>query len=150
MVVPLPADRSRPFALVNSVMRAGTGGEPGISASGGFAAGCPTRGGVRIRAIVDGRQRPCWAAQRIRRAGIAAGSIESRRDVARISGRTAARHLRSRVQRSGRKAALACSTSARVAPGTDTSTRRDLLRRGGKAGCRPLWEDFLYVYQGGP
>ncbi len=79
-----------------------------------------------------------------------AGAIESRRDVARISGRKAAQHLRRRVQRSGREAALACSTSARVVPGTDTSTRRDLMRRGGTTGCRPVWEDFLYVYQGGP
>lgn len=82
--------------------------------------------------------------------GTAAGAIEKRRDVARISGRKAAQHLRRRVQRSGRKAALACSTSARVAPGTDTSTRRDSSGEGGTAGCRPVWEDFLYVYQGGP
>lgn len=75
--------------------------------------------------VLDGRQRPCWAAQRIRRAGISAGGIESRRGVARISGRKAARHLRRRVQRSGRKAALACSMRAGVAPGADTSTCRE-------------------------
>jgi len=43
--------------------------------------------------------------------GIAAGAIENRRDVSRNSGRKAAQqHLRRRVQRFGRKAALACST----------------------------------------
>ncbi|RGC70300.1 hypothetical protein C5N14_07740 [Micromonospora sp. MW-13] len=86
-------------------------------------------------------------------AGTAAGAIESRRDVARISGRKAAQHLRGRVQRSGRKAALACSTKARVAPGTDTSTRRESGAGADPAGlpaCQPVWEDFLYVYQGGP
>ncbi|BCJ67568.1 hypothetical protein GCM10009779_65090 [Polymorphospora rubra] len=55
----------------------------------------------RIRAIVDG-VRPCWAAQWIR------GDRE--RAVVRVSGEKAARQLRSRVQRSGGKAALAYST----------------------------------------
>ncbi|SCE76289.1 hypothetical protein GA0070561_1450 [Micromonospora saelicesensis] len=131
-----PADRHVPFALVDSVTEAGTGGEPGIRASGRLPQAVPARGGVRIRAIVDGR-RPCWAAQRIRETGVASGAIESRRDVARIGGRKAARHLRSRVQRSGRKAALACSTSARVAPGSDTSTHRDPGGCGGTVGCLP-------------
>lgn len=36
VVVPLPADGSCPFTLVDSLMKAGTGGEPGISASGGL------------------------------------------------------------------------------------------------------------------
>ncbi|MEU4779743.1 transposase [Micromonospora sp. NPDC023633] len=45
---------------------------------------------------------------------------------------------------------LACSTSVRVAPGTGTSTRRDPAAQGGPARCRPVWEDFPYVYQGGP
>lgn len=61
-----------------------------------------------------------------------AGVIENWRDVARISGKKAARHLRSRVQRSGRTAALACSTSTRVAPGTDTSTCCDPSCRDGR------------------
>lgn len=73
---------------------------------------------------------------------------ESRRGVARISGRKAARHLQSRVQRSGRKAALECSTSARVAPGADTSTRSNA---GAWEVIRPP-EDALgdYASQGGP
>ncbi|GAA2708895.1 hypothetical protein GCM10010429_22700 [Micromonospora olivasterospora] len=40
-----------------------------------------------------------------------------------------------------------CSTSARVTPGTDTSTHRDPGGCGGTAGYRPVWEDFLYVYE---
>lgn len=64
-------------------------------------------------------------------ADIAANMIENRRDLARISGRETAQHLRSRAQRSGGKAALACSTTARVAPGTDTSTRREPRYRTG-------------------
>lgn len=79
---------------------------------------------------------------------MAAGVIESRRDMARISGRKAARHLQSRVQRSGRKAALACSTNARVAPGTDTSTRSNA---GAWEAIRPP-EDALrdYASEDGP
>lgn len=43
-------------------IEAGTGGEAGMSASGGLPQAAPTRGDQRIRAIVDGMQRPSWAA----------------------------------------------------------------------------------------
>lgn len=86
------------------------------------------------RAIVDGREGRAGPLSGFR-AGATAGAIESRRDVTRISGRKAARQLQSRVQRSGGKAALACSTRARVAPGTDTSTRCEPARRPAAGRC---------------
>ncbi|MBM7491933.1 hypothetical protein JOD64_003155 [Micromonospora luteifusca] len=99
------------------------------------AAGCPHPWSSANPGHRGRQARPCWAGKRIQGTGIAAGAIESRWDVARISDRKAAQHLRRRVQRSGRKAALACSTSARVAPSTDTSTRRDPSpRRDGRCG----------------
>ncbi|NHO83465.1 hypothetical protein HA073_20870 [Micromonospora sp. CMU55-4] len=86
VVVPLPADGSCPFTLVDVMGRHGWGAwDVGIRR---VAAGCPTRGDQRSRAIVDGREGRAGPINGFRN-GTAAGAIESRRDVARISGRKA-------------------------------------------------------------
>ena len=121
VAVPLPADGSCPFVLVFLALRPARVGSLGCR----HPAGCR-----RLPPPVEvSESGPSWTAGKtvLGRSADSEDRHGGRRD-REPAGRgphqrhKTAQHLRGRVQRSGRKAALACSTSARVAPGADTST----------------------------